>query len=71
MFNSLTAKSVPAGTKNYRFVEFPRRNSTFFRVVQNTQQPPTTPTMVSRLPLLWHGLDGYAKSNLRATRPRV
>ena len=79
VFNSLTAKSipartaksVPAGTKNYRFVESLRRNSKFFFVVQNTKQPPTTPTMVIHLPLLRHGLDGCSKSNTQATRPRV
>ena len=69
--NSLTPILVLAGTKNYRSVEFLLRNSTFFYVFQNTKQPPTIPTMVSRLPLLQHGLDGYSQSNTRATRPRV
>ncbi len=32
MVNSLTAKSVLAGTKNYPSVDFLRRNSTFFIV---------------------------------------
>ena len=71
VFNSLTPIFVWAGTKNYRSVEFLRRNSTFFPVFRNTTQPPTTTTMVSHLPLLRHGLDGYAQSNTRATRPRM
>ena len=66
-----SAKSVPVETKNYHFIESLRRNSTFVCVVGNTKQSPTTPTMVSRSPLLWHGLDGYSQSNTRATRPRT
>ena len=69
--NSLTPICVRAGIKNYCSVEFLRRNSTFFRVFRHTKQPPTTPTMVSRSPLLWCGLDGYAQSNTRATHPRM
>ena len=69
--NSLTPILVLAGTKNYRSVEFLRRNSTFFHVFRNTTQPPTTTTMVSRLPLLRNGLGVYAQSNTRATRLRV
>ena len=66
-----SANSVPVGTKNYRFVESLRRNSTLVRVIRDTKQPPTTPIMVSRLPLLRHGLDEYVKSNLQVTRLRV
>ena len=37
-----SAKSIPAGTKNYRFVESLRRNSMFFALseTQNNYQPP-------------------------------
>ena len=70
-FNSLTPICLLAGINNYRSVEFLRRSSTFFRVFQNTTQPPTTTTMVSRLPLLRKGLGGYAQSNTWATLPRV
>ena len=56
--NSLTLICVWEGIKNYCSVEYLRRNSTFFCVFWNTKQPPTTPTMVSRLPLLWHGING-------------
>ena len=69
--NSLTPICLLAGIKNYCSLEFLRKNSTFFCVFQNTTQPPTTTTMVSRLPLLRNGLGGYAQSNTRETRPRV
>ena len=71
VFNSLTPICVRAGIKNYCSVEFPRRNSTFFCVFQSTTQPPTTTTMVSRLPLLRNELGRYSQSNTRATHPRV
>ena len=42
VLNSLTPICVRAGIKNYRSVEYLRRNSTFFRVfkTQNNPQPP-------------------------------
>ena len=69
--NSLTPICVRAGTKNYRSVEFLRRNSTFFPVFRNTTQPPTTPHHGEPFALLRNELGGYAQSNTRATRPRV
>ena len=50
--NSSTPICLWAVIKNYCSVELRRRNSTFFCVFQNTTQPPTITTMVSRLPLL-------------------
>jgi hypothetical protein len=69
--NSLTPICVRAGTKNYRSVEFLRRNSTFFSVFRNTTQPPTTPHHGEPFALLRNELGGYAQSTTRATRPRV
>ena len=71
ILNSLTYVLVWAGIKNYRSVEFLHRNSTFFCVIWNTTQPPTTTIMVSRFPLLQNGLGRYAQSNTRTTSPRV
>jgi hypothetical protein len=73
VLNSLTPILVWAGIKNYCSIEFLSRNGTFLCVFWNTTQPPTTTTMVSRLPLLRNELGGYAQSqsNTQATRPRV
>ena len=70
--NSLTPICLLAGIKNYRSVEFLRRNSTFFSFfLKQHNTTPTTTTMVSRLPLLQNGLGGYTQSNTWETRLRV
>jgi ribosomal protein L34 len=60
--NSLTAKSVPAGTKNSRPVGFYSRNSTKSTVNPNTAIPQIWPPWWCRLPLIRHGIYGSARS---------
>ena len=67
--NSLTAKSLPAGTKT------PSSQVCYIRIVRISYvsyivHPTKTTTMVKPLPLRWHGFSGSAWSNARATRPR-
>jgi hypothetical protein len=60
--NSLTAKSVPAGTKNSRPVGFYSRNSTKSTVNPNTTIPQIWPPWWCRLPLIRRGIYGPARS---------
>ncbi len=59
--NSLTAKSVPAGTKNSRPVGFYSRNSTKSTVNPNTTIPQIWPPWWCRSPLIWRGIYGPAR----------
>jgi len=60
--NNLTAKSVPAGTKNSCPVGFFSRNSTKSTVNPNTTIPQIWPPWWCRLPLLRRGICGYSRS---------
>jgi hypothetical protein len=61
-FNSLTAKSVPSGTKNSHPVGFYIRNSTKSTVNPNTTIPQIWPPWWCRSPLIRRGIYGPARS---------
>jgi hypothetical protein len=63
--NSLTAKSVPAGTKNSRPVGFYSRNSTKSTVNPNTTIPQILPPWWCRSPLIRRGIYGSFRSDAR------
>ena len=63
--NSLTAKSVPAGTKNSRPVGFYSRNSTKSALHHKHNNPQTLPPWWCCLPLTRRGIYGSARSDAR------
>jgi hypothetical protein len=63
--NSLTAKPVPAGTKNSRPVGFYSRNSTKSTVNPNTTIPQIWPPWWCRLPLIRRGIYGSSRLDAR------
>jgi hypothetical protein len=62
---TLTAKSVPARTKNSRPVGFYGRNSTKSTLHHKHNNPQTLPPWWCRLPLIWRGIYGSARSDAR------
>jgi hypothetical protein len=65
VLNSLTAKSVPAGTKNIRPVGFYSRNSTESTLHHKHNNPQTLPPWWCRSPLIRCGIYGPARSDAR------
>jgi hypothetical protein len=63
--NSLTAKSVPAGTKNSCPVGFYSRNSTESTLHHKHNNPQTLLPWWCRSPLIWRGINGPARSDAR------
>jgi hypothetical protein len=63
--NSLTAKSVPAGTKNSRPVGFYSRNSTESTLHHKHNNPQTLPPWWCRLPLIRRRIYVSARSDAR------
>jgi len=65
VINSLTAIRVLVGTKNSHPVEFYSRNSTKSTVNHKHNNPQTLPPWWCRLPLIWRGIHGSARSDAR------
>jgi hypothetical protein len=63
--NSLTAKSILAGTKNSLPIGFYGRNSKKSTLHHKHNNPQTLPPWWCRLPLIWRGIYGSARSDAR------